>query len=145
MNKKDSVEKVSLLIKISQIFFGMAIFCVFAFLIIGQIVMPSERDMMQTDFQLFGDGWSQVLENGEKVPVSFPGKVQAEYGEVVTLTATLPDDIYNGQNLCFRTVWQDAEIYIDGELRKSYTTEDTRPFGTNSAFRYVFVDRKSVV
>lgn len=140
MNKKDSVEKVSLLIKISQIFFGMAIFCVFAFLIIGQIVMPSERDMMQTDFQLFGDGWSQVLENGEKVPVSFPGKVQAEYGEVVTLTATLPDDIYNGQNLCFRTVWQDAEIYIDGELRKSYTTEDTRPFGTNSAFRYVFVE-----
>lgn len=127
-------------IRFSQIFFGVVIFSIFAFMIIGEIVMPSERDEGQSDFQIFESEWSQVLENGDRVPVDFPGKVQAEYGEVVTLTTTLPDDIYKGKKLCFRTVWQDVNIYIDGELRKSYNTKDTRPFGTNSAFRYVFVN-----
>ena len=30
------------------------------------------------------------------------------------------------------------EIYIDGELRTEYDTKDTRPFGADSASRYVF-------
>lgn len=138
MGKKRSI--VSSYIRMSQIFFGIAVFLVFAFLIIGEIVLPSEQDVLHTDFQIYDGEWSRVMENGEEIPVEFPGKVAAEYGEVVTLVTTLPDDIYKGKEICFRTVWQDINIYIAGELRKSYNTVNSRPFGINSAFRYVFVD-----
>ena len=75
-----------------------------------------------------------------QVYAEVPGKVPAEHGEVVTLVTTLPENIYDRETLCFRTIWQDVDIYIDGELRESYNTKASRPFGTNSAFRYVFVD-----
>lgn len=138
MDKKRSF--ISSYIRVSQLFFGMAVFLVVAFLVIGELVLPSERDVFQTDFQFYKGEWSQILENGEKVPASLPGKVPAEYGEIVTLVTTLPDDVCLGKVICFRAIWQDINIYIDGELRKNYNTIDSRPFGVNSPFRYVFVD-----
>lgn len=137
MDKKRSF--ISSYIRVSQIFFGIAVFLVFAFLAIGELVLPSERDVVQTDIQFYEGEWSRILENGEKAPASFPGKVPAEYGEVVTLVTILPEEVCQGKIICFRLIWQDADVYIDGELRKSYTTTASRPFGTNSAFRYIFV------
>jgi len=63
-----------------------------------------------------------------------------EKPEVVELVTTLPQNLYDRQMLCFRTIWQDVDIYVDGELRQSYTTKDSRPFGTNSAMRYLFLE-----
>lgn len=140
MDKEKKSNFILSYIRISQIFFGVVIFLIFAFLVIGEIVYPSERDNMQTDFEYFESDWSQILGNGEKVPIEIPGKIPAEKGEVVSITTTLPNNIYEGRNICFRTVWQDVDIYIDGELRKSYNTKDSRPFGINSPFRYLFVE-----
>ena len=112
----------------------------FAFLFISQIAFPDERDTLSTDCQVFEAQWQQVLENGDRIDVEIPGKVPAEYGEVVTLTTTLPEDMYHGEYLCFQPVWQDVEILIDGELRQSYTTKESRPFGINSPMRYLFVE-----
>lgn len=112
---------------------------VLAFLIIGQKVFPDERDMLVTECETFEAQWQQVLENGERKDVTVPGQIPAQWGEVVTLTTTLPEALHNGESLCFRTIWQDVDIYVDGELRLSYSTEDSRPFGKNSAFRCLFL------
>ena len=127
-------------ISVAKSFFAVVTVFIVMFLVIGEIVFPDERDAVRTDCELFETEWMRVLDNGEKVPVETPGKVPAEYGEVVTLTTTLPDNVYNGETICFRTIWQDVTVYIDGELRQEYSTQNSRPFGTNSTTRYTFVE-----
>lgn len=138
MTKKHN--SISTYIHIGQVFFGVAVFLVFAFILIGEIVLPSERDVTRANFQEYAGEWNRILEDGERVPAGFPGKVSANRGEVVRFVTTLPDDIHFGEMICFRAIWQDVNIYIDGELRESYNTIKSRPFGNNSAFRYVFAD-----
>ncbi len=140
MNNDNKRNFMKLNMRAMQIFFGIAVFAVITFLFVGQIVAPSESDVRQLDCRIFDADWYQVLDNGERIPFDFPGKVEAEHGEVITLTTNLPDEISRGANLCFRSVWQDVDIYVGDELRRSYNTEDTRPFGENSAFRYLFVE-----
>ena len=124
---------------ITPVLFTVVLTLILAFLLIGQKIYPDERDMMATECQTFDAQWQKVLENGERMDVTVPGQVPAEWGEVVTLTTTLPDEVHNGDSICFRTIWQDVDIYVDGELRLSYTTKDSRPFGKNSAFRCLFL------
>lgn len=140
MGTKEKGNMLGKFLKLARVMFGVATVLVFLYFIVGEIVAPSEQGETKIDSRLFEAQWEQVLENGERVPVEVPGKVDAEYGEVVTFVTTLPDEIEAEESLCFRLIWQDADIYVDGELRQHYTTKDTRPFGTNSAFRYVFLD-----
>ncbi len=140
MNEKEKLNIVTSYIKAGRLFFSVAVFFVILFVIVGEIICPSESDMTVDECQVFETSWQQILDNGDRIPAEVPGTVPAEYGEVVRLVTTLPDDIYNGQNLAFRTIWQDVDIYIGGELRRSYTTKNTRLFGENSAFRYLFVE-----
>ena len=137
MNKKNSI---TLFFEGSKIFFGVALFLIFLFLILGEIVLPDERDTRNLECEFFEASWQQVLENGEKIPVQVPGRIDAEWGEVITIITTLPEHIQEGHMIAFRPVWQDVDIYIDGELRISYSTENSRPFGKNSAFRYLFIE-----
>lgn len=143
MNTKEKGNIFSRYMKVVQVFFTFAIICLFFFFILGQLVFPDERDTIYMDCQVFESTWQQVLENGERIPAQVPGKVPAEHGEVVELVTTLPQNLYDRQMLCFRTIWQDVDIYIDGELRESYNTKESRPFGKNSAFRYVFVELRA--
>lgn len=131
---------VTSFIEASKIFFGAALFFTFLFLIIGEIVLPDERDKKKAECEVFEASWQQVLENGDRIPVVLPGKIEAEWGEIVTVVTELPEGIHDGQVIVFRPIWQDVEIYVDGELRQSYNTKDSRPFGTNSPFRYLFVE-----
>ena len=136
-NERNLFEKY---IGLTKKFFSIAALLLFLLFIIGEAVLPDERDVTDGKCSIFEAGWEQILENGERLPVEVPGKIPADFGEVVTIVTTLPQDIYNGEVLCFRPIWQDVSIYIDGQLRQSYCTEETRLFGTNSAPRYVFVD-----
>lgn len=140
MNKKDKNHRFTYFPIIIRRIFFVAIIFFFAFWIIANILFPSERDIISTDCRLFEAEWERILDNGEHVPVDAPGKVSAAYGESVTLTTNLPQNIHNDEYLCFRLIWQDIEIYVDGILRQSYNTKDSRPFGTNSPTRYVFLD-----
>ena len=124
----------------SKIFFIFAIILIIIYWIVCGISMPEEKDVISTECEVFEAQWERILDDGVRVPVEVPGKVEAEYGEVVTLTTTLPDKIYNGETLCFRPIWQDVDIYVNGERRLSYNTENSRPFGTNSAMRYLFLE-----
>lgn len=140
MNTRNKHNLFTVYTTAAKIFFSIAVLILFLFGIIGEIIYPDERDVLNTNCRIFETQWEQVLENGDKVSVEVPGKVQAEFGEVVTLTTTLPQDIHTGECLCFRPIWQDVTIYIDGELRLNYNTIDSRPFGENSPMRYLFVE-----
>ena len=131
MNKK--------IMSAAPIVFGCVVILCAAFLCLGICILPDEKDEITMGCEAFESDWYQVFDNGEKHQVEVPGEIPAKEGELVKITTNLPADIENGDALCFRTVWQDVDVYVDGKLRVHYNTEDTRLFGTNSAFRYLFV------
>ena len=140
MNTKDKSKSNFNIITIIKKFFLIAIILLFSFFLIGQIAFPDERDTLNTNCRIFEADWQRILEDGSRISVELPGKVPAEHGEVVRLVTTIPQNIHTGENIAFRPIWQDVDIYIDGQLRLSYSTEDSRLFGTNSPMRYLFVE-----
>ena len=127
-------------LKYVKISFFTSIIVLILFFVYGQLALPSEKEILDFRCEEFVAEWEQVLDSGERVPVEVPGKVVAESGEVVRYATILPQDIDENKVLAFRTVWQDAKLYVGDELRADYSTEDTRAFGKNSAFRYVFLE-----
>lgn len=140
MNTNDKLNSFTTYINAIKIFFYISVTLLLVFGIIAEIIFPDERDVITTNCRIFESDWEQILDNGDRVAVKVPGKVKADYGEVVTFSTTLPESISPGECLCFRPIWQDVSIYIDGELRQSYNTDNSRPFGINSPMRYVFVE-----
>ena len=114
-----------------------------AFFAIGVYAFPDESQPEIFRCRPLGTSWQQVMDDGSLVPVEVPGKYTAKEGETATLTARLPEsfDDFGGVTpwLCLRASKQDISIYIDGELRERYTTENTRLWGKNSVSAYVFV------
>lgn len=127
-------------IPITQKFLSCVTVFWFLFFVVTQLALPSERDVLDTQCRVYEGEWWHITREGEYVPVQVPGKVAAENGEPVSFSTILPEHIDAGECMCFYAVWQDVEIYIDGELRAVYNTENTRLFGINSPTRYVFVE-----
>ncbi len=140
MSNMEEMTTFEKFIKITKVFFAVATGLALAFLLIGGAVYPDERDTVVTKSRPFEAKWQQVLENGERLPVEVPGTIAAQEGEVVTLVTTVPEEIRNEEYLCFRTIWQNVDIFVDGEQRNHYDTSGSRPFGTNSAMRYIFLE-----
>lgn len=136
MNREQKILSVG--IGLVKVFFAVCAILALLYFIVGQVIAPDERDVESENCEVFVSDWYQVMEDGERVPVEVPGNAQAESGEKVTLVTKLPEDLHNIDVICFRPIWQDVEVYVDGELRSSYSTKETRLFGENSAFRYVF-------
>ena len=118
-------------LKYIKISFITSITFLIIFFVCGQLFLPKEKEMLDFRCDEFVAEWERVLDNGERVPVTVPGKVEAESGEMVRYATILPEDIDANKVLAFRTVWQDAKIYVGDELRADYSTKDTRPFGKN--------------
>ena len=125
------------LAKIRKIIFGVMLLSVILFFCIGEIVMPRENPTESGNCVLFESDWERVYSDGTRNPVEIPGQCDVERGEVVRLETTLPKDFENVW-LCMRASQQDMRVYVDNELRKEYTTKETRFHGKNSASAYVF-------
>ncbi len=136
MNREQKILSVG--IGFVKVFFAVCAILALIYFVAGQVIAPDERDVESENCKVFVSDWYQVLEDGERVPIEVPGNAQAKSGEKVTLVTKLPEDLHNIDVICFRPIWQDVEVYVDGELRSSYSTKETRLFGENSAFRYVF-------
>lgn len=136
-NKTDFTNKCMALVP--GIFGILLLLCVL-FLITASWVMPSEGGKPAVDCEIFESEWYHVLEDGGKEAVEVPGKVEAQRGELVTLTTILPKEIKGGESIFFRASLQNVTVYIDGELRAHYDTKESRPFGLNSPTRYVSVE-----
>ena len=72
----------------------------------------------------FNTGWTIRVDGGEEVVVTLPDKLDCHKGSIISMQNTLPEDVSDGMNVMMRSDMQDVLIYIDGELRNSYTSDE---------------------
>lgn len=111
--------------------------CVLAYLTIGELIMPDERDSINP-YTTYYEGW-ELIENETATPVTIPGHLHSTPGKTITLRNTLPSDLNNANCVYYHAMWQDVKVYIGKELRAQYSTKDSRIFGTDSTIRRIFV------
>lgn len=80
-----------------------------------------------------------MLADGTEQEIQVPGRCDVPAGELLVIRSVLPQD-YKENTIAIRSSLENVRIYIGGELRTVYDTENTRPFGKNSASRYVFCE-----
>lgn len=120
--------------------FAVLIVFVMGYFILGEIFMESDTEPQEYRCEEFSGEWFRINNDGSKTSIEVPGKYKIERNELMTIETTLPNKIANNTYLCFRSAKQEMNIYIDGILRKSYSTKDTRLFGKVSAVAYVFLE-----
>ena len=126
-------------LNVVQVILGFLMLLTFAFLIWGELCQEPENVSEESTFAVYKEEWVQCLPDGSEVPVRIPGNCEAEYGEWVVIASTLPADLQE-MSFCIRSMQQDIRVYVDGQLRKEYSTLDTQLFGTTSTMTYVFFD-----
>lgn len=107
-------------------------------IMLGQRFLPSEREQGTLPDNLVYRGmlvWEKP--DGTAEQITAPGEYEVEPGQIMAITTTLPED-YDENTIGIRGSQQNVRFYIDGELRAEYDTKKSRPFGSNSASRYVF-------
>lgn len=126
-----------------NIIFGILIFVIAAFFILGEWMLPKDRMNDTNICTVYGGQWFRVTESGDRVPIEVPGRCEAARNEIVVIETILPQTIETNRYFCFRSAKQDMRFYIDGELRQEYSTDQTRLFGGLSAAAYVFLELDS--
>lgn len=106
----------------------------------GIFLLPEEQVNTPGSFERFDAEWVWLRSDGSTVPVEVPGRCDAALGEEVVIQTTLPEGLQDRTNLFVLSLRQDMKIYIDGVLRKEYSTVDTRLFGTSSSMAYLFLE-----
>lgn len=126
--------------KIINFVFAILILTVSCYFILGELFLPSDKmDDTYVCGEYVGE-WERITADGTGEPVEIPGRCEADRNEIVIVETTLPEDIENGLYFCFRSAKQDMRFYVDGTLRKEYSTRETRMFGRMSAAAYIFLE-----
>lgn len=110
---------------------------ILVFFVLGEMLMPADNPSDDEECQMFVAEWERVMPDGTREPVEVPGECMAETAEPVIIETILPQH-QEDEWFCIQSLQQDLRIYVGSELRKEYSTKDTRMFGRNSANAYVF-------
>lgn len=126
--------------KIIKHIFTILIILLLSYFVLGELFL--EADMVQGEFRCaeFSGEWFQISADGSRTPIEVPGKYELERNQPMTVETLLPNSISHNSYLCFRSAKQEMNIYIDGVLRQTYSTKDTRLFGKISAVAYIFLE-----
>ena len=125
--------------KYKRILFYVVICVLLAAFLLGQYIYPSERETVTEESITYTGTFYRVLADGTKEEIPVPGKCDVPAGESLVIRSVLPQD-YHENTIAIRSSLENVRIYIGGELRAVYDTENTRPFGKNSASGYVFCE-----
>ena len=125
--------------KYKRILFYVVILVLLAAFLLGQSIYPSERETVTEESITYTGTFYRVLADGTKEEIPVPGKCDVPAGEPLVIRSVLPQD-YHENTIAIRSSLENVRIYIGGELRAVYDTENTRPFGKNSASGYVFCE-----
>ena len=125
--------------KYKRILFYVVICVLLAAFLLGQYIYPSERETVTEESITYTGTFYRVLADGTKEEIPVPGKCDVPAGEPLVIRSVLPQD-YHENTIAIRSSLENVRIYIGGELRALYDTENTRPFGKNSASGYVFCE-----
>lgn len=118
----------------------LSILVIFSFtaFIAGEIILPEANNKKESKCGIFESEWNYISEDGTKIPTTVPGSVKLEKGKWAAIETVLPSDLQD-TSFCFRSLQQEMRIFIDGELRKEYSTVEEQLFGKTSTIAYVFV------
>lgn len=114
--------------KYKRILFYVVILVLLAAFVLGQRIYPSERDTVTEESITFTGTFYRVLADGTEEEIPVPGKCDVPAGELLVIRSVLPQD-YKENTIAIRSSLENVRIYIGGELRTVYDTENTRPFG----------------
>lgn len=123
---------------IQRIVFYIVMVAILIVFVAAEIVYPGEYGGASQEKKLIYHGvfvWEKTDGTREKIKV--PGKYEVPAGETMTIVTTFPDN-YKATSIAIRSSLQSVRFYVDGKLRTEYDTAGTRPFGKDSASRYVF-------
>ena len=120
------------------LFYMVMVMLLLAFLL-GQRIYPSERETVTEESITYTGTFFWEKADGTEEEIRIPGKYDVPAGELLVIRSVLPED-YNENTIAIRASIENVRIFIGGELRTVYDTKDTRPFGKNSASRYVFCE-----
>ena len=124
--------------RIPRIIFYIAMIAILVVFIAAEIVYPSERAETSQEKNLIYHGtfvWEK--EDGTQEKIAVPGKYEVPAGETMTIVTMFPNN-YKDTSIAIRSSLQSVRFYVAGKLRTEYDTANTRPFGKDSASRYVF-------
>ena len=120
------------------LFYMVMVMLLLAFLL-GQCIYPSERETVTEESITYTGTFFWEKADGTEEEIRIPGRYDVPAGELLVIRSVLPED-YNENTIAIRASIENVRIFIGGELRTVYDTKDTRPFGKNSASRYVFCE-----
>lgn len=106
----------------------MVILVLLAAFLLGQSIYPSERETVTEESITYTGTFYRVLADGTQEEIPVPGRCDVPAGELLVIRSVLPQD-YKENTIAVRSSMENVRIYIGGELRTVYDTENTRPFG----------------
>ena len=124
-------------INILQKIFEIMMVAIFAFFVLGEIILPVENEVKEGACQRFEAEWVRLLPGGGTEAVTVPGSCEAQLGELVVIETVLPAN-QEDTTFCIRSLQQELAIYVEDELRCEYSTLDKQLFGKTSTMTYVF-------
>ena len=111
---------------------------VFVGFVTAELIYPGERsENMKLGNIIYHGTITWQKPDGTQESIKVPGKYDVAADETMILTTHLPKN-YSENTFAIRSSMQDVAFYVDNQLRMEYDTKNTRPFGKNSASRYVF-------
>lgn len=128
--------KQNKLMNFIQMFLGIFVIASFVFFIVAQLSLPAENLLGGKLKNVYDGVWEQIKEDDIRMSVQLPVQLECEQGEWAVIETCLPEDL---GHTCFmlRSLQHDFKVYVDGQLRKEYSTVDTQLFGKTSTIAYV--------
>ena len=126
--------------RVSRIFFYILMFAILGWFTYMQFFGADERRLnVNSDSMIYTGTFTWEKSDGTSEEITVPGRYDLPVGETMVLTTRLPED-YHENTMAIRSSLQDVKFYINGTLRASYNTSETRLAGKNSASRYIFCE-----
>ena len=126
--------------RVSRIFFYILMFAILGWFTYMQFFGADERRLnVNSDSIIYTGTFTWEKSDGTSEEITVPGRYDLPVGETMVLTTRLPED-YHENTMAIRSSLQDVKFYINGTLRASYNTSETRLAGKNSASRYIFCE-----
>jgi len=129
-----------------RLFFTVIMLLMAGVFLFGQFFCPEERafsafrgNAENLNCYAFETGWNCTYADGTSEYVENAEDCKSTPGELVVMTATLPEGIEDNQCIYIHFICQQVKIYVGGELRQEYNTDETRPVGTETASAFVYV------
>ena len=128
------------ILKTAKYILLLMIIVILGYGIYGQVYLADERTEDMSFCKPLDTKWYRVWEDGSREEITLPSSEKIEKGKIDIVETVLYEEIDRGACISIISSKQDVNVYIDDELRETYSTKDTRLFGKTSVGKYLFIE-----